>query len=179
MRGPSDFILRTFAREVPDSRILDLSCGLGFQAEALAMLGFDVFACDESTENVAAARQRLSATWNAEELPKRIVVAKNRALGYPDNYFDWVIAFGAFDDASDAAELVEQVLEMRRVLKPGGWVLAAIGKNVVGPDATPKALAVLFHDTGFAIANNPEEVEEEGSTLLRGIFRKVDEVVIP
>lgn len=169
----SDHVLRVFARESPSNLVLNLQCANGEHALALVRLGFDVYACDPDKNSVAETRRRMEGLVDSDELQKCVIRAGNSALGYPDDFFDWILAYPAFDTANNPVELLDQVREVRRILKPGGWILAGLSRDVVGENATPKALAVLFHDAGFALASNPEEAVEDNKRLLRGIFRKM------
>lgn len=168
---PSAHLLRTLAAVPPAARVLDLGCGRGRHAEPMARLGFDLWACDPDEDAVAEARRRLAEVMGEEEAERRATLAHARALGYADDTFDWVVAYGAYDGAEDAAELAEMLAETKRVLRPGGWVFAAFGREAAGPALTPETLAKVFAEAGFALAEAP--AEEEGESVIRGIFRKV------
>ena len=173
MLPPSDPLLRTLAAIPPSSRMLDLGCGAGRHTGALARLGFDLYACAVEAADVEATREAVRDTLG-DEAEARVTAARPAALGYPDDYFDWVVAFRAYDVAGDAGALREMLDETRRVLKPGGWVWAAVHERVVGEGADPQALTAVFEESGFALAERPQEEAENGERLLRGIYRKVD-----
>ena len=169
---PSDHLLRILAREATAGCVLDLGCADGRHTEPLARLGFDLYACD--AVDVEAARKRLAEVWGEEEATRRITPAKPAALGYPDEFFDWVVAHGAYDEATNAVDLTDALEETRRVLKTGGWIYVAMRRRTVGEEATSEALTRLFDEAGFVPAEPAEEAAENGERLLRGIFRKVD-----
>ncbi len=169
---PSDHLLRVMGREAIANRVLDLGCGDGRHTEPLARLGFDVYACNPNA--VETARARLSHVWTAENARRRITPANPDALGYPDEFFDWIIAYGAYDMAADADELMDALEETRRVMKDGAWIYVTMSSRMVGEVATPQALAQLLRHAKFASAGSAEEVTEDGKRMLRGIFRKVD-----
>lgn len=168
---PSDHLLRVLGREAPTNSVLDLGCADGRHTEPLARLGFDLYACDADVET---ARARLADVWGKEEATRRITPAKPTALGYPDAFFDWVIAYGAYDGVADAAELMDALEETRRVLKTGGWIYVTMSEATVGEEATPEALTRLLNHAEFAPAGRAEEDLENRERLLRGIFRNVD-----
>ncbi len=167
----SDHLLRVFGREETTNHVLDLGCGDGRHTEPLGRLGFDLFACDR---DIDVARDRLAEIWGREEAERRVTHAKPDALGYPDEFFDWVVAYGAYNCVSNAAELMDALEETRRVLKTGGWIYVAMSEQTVGEEATPETLTLLFNHAGFASAGLAEEDVENGERLLRGIFRRVD-----
>ena len=171
---PSDHLLRTLAAVAPSSRVLDLGCGRGRHAAPLAALGFDLYACTSDPAEVTATRAEVAAALGTEEAEKRVSLARSSALGYPDDFFDWVVAYGAYDEAENMAVLVDMLAETYRVLKPGGWVFVAMRERAIGADGTPEALTRLFAQVQFALAEAPVEEQENGERLLRGIFRKVD-----
>ena len=95
-------------------RVLDLACGAGRHAAALADLGAAVVGCDLSLALLRAA-QRRGASQAA------LVRGDMRALAFADGAFDTVVnlftSFGYFDrDEQHAAVMVE----VARVLRPGG-----------------------------------------------------------
>ena len=170
---PSHHVLRTLAAVPVRSRVLDLGCGDGRHAEPIVRLGFDVYACDPDEAALADARARVADVIGEEEAAQRVTPARAAALGYPDDFFDWVVAHGTYDTAESAAELKEMLAETRRVLKPGGWVVAAFRIERAGPDLTPDTLTKLFAEAGLALAEDPAE-DDDGEPVLRGIYRKVD-----
>jgi SAM-dependent methyltransferase len=170
---PSHHVLRTLAAVPVRSRVLDLGCGGGRHAEPIVRLGFDAYACDPDETALADARARVADVIGEEEAAQRVTPARAAALGYPDDFFDWVVAHGTYDSAESAAELKEMLAETRRVLKPGGWVIAAFRRELAGPDLTPDTLTKLFAEAGLALAEDPAE-DDDGEPVLRGIYRNVD-----
>lgn len=175
---PADFPLRTLASVPPAARVLDLECGAGRHTRPLALLGFDVWACDADDAHVAAAREALKEALGADEATRRITPARPDALGYPDGYFHWILAWGAFDSAETAGALKERLAEARRVLAPGGWMIVAMYADATGEEAEPDTLVKLMAEAGLALAERPaadtDEAPEGTRRLLRGVFRRVD-----
>ena len=100
--------------------ILDLGCGSGEISQACADAGFDVTGCDISPRMLRIA----SARHSGERC--RFVAADPRlapALPFEDARFDAVIASSMLEYVADAGV---QLREVRRVLKPGGWLLATV-----------------------------------------------------
>lgn len=162
MKTPSDHLLRTLAAIPPGSRVLDAGCGDGAHTDLMHRLGFEVWACDDAPEPVTATRGRMSGEgFDAET---RVTQARLGALGYPDDYFDWVVAYGSLDGIAPE-ERLGALDEIRRVLVPGGWVF--IGTEEV--DAY--GLLALSEASNLALAERPAPEPDGG---IRGIFRKVE-----
>lgn len=169
---PSHHVLRTLAAVPVQNRVLDLGCGTGRHAEPFARLGFDCYACDPDEAALVEARARVAEVLGEDEAARRVTPARAAALGYPDDFFDWIVAYGTYDTAASAAELKEMLAETRRVLKPGGWVIAAFRRERSGPDLTPETLTKLFAEAGLALAEDPVD-DDDGEPVVRGIYRKV------
>ncbi|MEM6784230.1 MAG: class I SAM-dependent methyltransferase [Bacteroidota bacterium] len=172
MSSLSDHLLRTLAAVPPGSRLLDLECGSGAVASALATLGFDLHATASET-NVAVRAQR-AVTEAQPGMADRVITAAPRALGYPDAFFDWVVALGSYDEI-EAERLDDALGETRRVLKPGGWVFLAVRD---GADVSPEWLTYRMQRAAFAVAEPPERDEGDHGPVVRGIYRKVERDVI-
>jgi SAM-dependent methyltransferase len=111
-----DTIQRIAADHLPLwPRILDIPCGTGRHANALAREGFDIIGLDLQPAYLHTARAEGTATYAAADM---------RALPIADGSIDLVLnmwnSLGYFPDAADEAATLA---EFRRVLRPGGVVL--------------------------------------------------------
>jgi SAM-dependent methyltransferase len=93
----------------PGRATLDLGCGEGRFARALAAEGHRVTGADVSPDLVDLAR--------ATDADGTYVVADAEALPFPDSAFDLVVAFNVL---GCVANLERAVSEATRVLEPGG-----------------------------------------------------------
>lgn len=98
----------------PGARVLDVGCGPGRHALALARRGFDVVGVDLSVEFVALAREAAAA----EELPARFEVLDVRELAF-DGEFDAAIClcqggFGLLGGHEDAGVIERIASAVRR-----------------------------------------------------------------
>jgi len=123
-RWPAVRLLRRWERDrlalAPGGRLLDVGCGIGDVAVALArdvVPGGDVVAIDASTVMLDSARQRAAAANGST--PVRFRVGDAFDLGEPDSSFTAVRSERVLQwlDRPDRA-----VAEMVRVLAPGGRI---------------------------------------------------------
>jgi 2-polyprenyl-6-hydroxyphenyl methylase/3-demethylubiquinone-9 3-methyltransferase len=97
-------------------RVLDLGCGGGFMAEALARSGADTIGVDPSRLAVEAAREHA----RLENLAIDYRVGTGEHIPLPDAAVDCVVCV----DVLEHVDSVDAVLsEITRVLKPGGLFL--------------------------------------------------------
>ncbi|HUF85600.1 MAG TPA: class I SAM-dependent methyltransferase [Acidimicrobiia bacterium] len=112
-----EFLVEALALE-PGQRVLDVGCGPGRHALALARRGMEVVGVDLSPDFVQLAREAAAA----EDLPAAFEILDVRDLAY-DGEFDAVIClcqggFGLLGGADDAG-VVERIV---RAARPGGGV---------------------------------------------------------
>lgn len=191
MKNLSDHLLRTLGAVHPSHRVLDLGCEEGNLTEALARLGFDLYACDRDRRHVEATKVRVADLLDEAGVRQRIKgVAEWEQLGYPDAFFDWVIIRDALTDEADSrAVLLERITEVRRVLKPGGWVyvmVPAVPEEInpnepvegyasdSGPHFhfTGESLDELMEDADLAQAEAPGVYKEDNRSYVRAIYRR-------
>ncbi len=153
------------ARHFPtEARLLDIGCGGAWLAEH-----FDDYAgVDVSADAVAAARERgldVREVGPAEPLP------------FGNAEFDAVVLKDVLEHVADPVALV---LEVRRVLRPGGRVFAS------SPDAqrwvwddythrrpfTRKAFRLLFADQGLTVERVGYESVMPGTGIVSGWTRR-------
>ncbi len=102
----------------PGSRALEVGCGAGFMAIALARRGFRVHAVDSVKAMVDLARGNAMKA-EAADVPS-FSVGDVYSLAFDDSFFDLVIAIGVIPwlEQPEAA-----MKEMARVTKPGGHII--------------------------------------------------------
>jgi SAM-dependent methyltransferase len=107
----------------PDSRaILDCACGIGTQAVGLAGQGHRVVGADLSPQSVTRAVREA----RARRLSLPAIAADMRALPFRNGSFDVIIcADNALPHLLTSADLNAALADMRRLLRPGGLLLAS------------------------------------------------------
>ena len=135
---------------VPD-KVLELGCGTGEIAAAVAEMGYEVTACDIARGMVEIARR------NRFRVPVQWLILEPgwTALPFPDRSFSAVLAASVFEYLCD---LPRVVAEVSRVLRPGGALLFSV-PNLVNPIRRAEACLRFFLP------------EREPSSLLRPLPR--------
>jgi 2-polyprenyl-6-hydroxyphenyl methylase/3-demethylubiquinone-9 3-methyltransferase len=149
--------------------VLDLGCGGGFMAEALAQRGAKVVGVDPSAPAIEAAREHARAAGLAIDYR----VGTGEAIPAADQSLDCVVIVDVLEHVADPAAVLA---EIHRVLKPGGlllfdtlnrtplaaFVFVFLGEDVlrIGPRGThdpakfikPSELQVMLATAGFETA---------------------------
>ncbi|MFN8017386.1 MAG: methyltransferase domain-containing protein [Acidimicrobiales bacterium] len=169
---------------VEGARILDLGCGTGRNAVALAQQGAKVIAVDESADVLAGARERAEAADVRVELHQ----AGLAELAFlRSDSIDAAISVMALATADDLARVFRQV---HRVLKPEAALVcsfphpafAMIDPRGADPlrivraydDPTPQTWELGGHD----VVDHPRTFSDLFTTFQRANFR-VDQVIEP
>lgn len=185
MAPPSDHLLRTLAAVPVSSNILDVGCGTGRHTEPLLRLGFPVHACDARPAAVEATRERITDLVGEDTAGQCVrIVPPDGFDAYPDDAFDWIVAFDPTAYVPSDADWSDLLREMRRLLAPGGWVYVAATGNAdpatngaADSDLriSPDRLDTCGEEAGLAASVAAEEAKEHGELLVRAIFRYVTE----
>ena len=100
-------------------KTLEIGCGTAFVSLYFAKRGFEVTCLDTSKEVLAVAEKN----FKSEGQSGKFIVGNAEKLPFKDNSFDIVMSFGLLEHFSDPKQAI---LEMVRVLKPGGLFFADI-----------------------------------------------------
>jgi 2-polyprenyl-3-methyl-5-hydroxy-6-metoxy-1,4-benzoquinol methylase len=103
------------------ARVLEIGCGAGFMAIALAFRGFTVEAVDHAPAMIELAQRHI----RQNEMQDRVhaTVQDVHELAYDDCSFDLIVALGLVTWLHD---LRKALMEIARVLAPGGYVVLSI-----------------------------------------------------
>lgn len=133
--------------------VLDAGCGTGNYTIELAKRGATIVGIDSSEEMLAWAGLKAKG----ERLKASFQVADAMNLPFPDSSFDAVISNGLL---CFLKEPEKALIEMRRVLKPGGRLVVGV-LNRWSPWAFFRRIKGLFKDTIYNQAHfiSPPELE--------------------
>ena len=106
--------LQKLSRVVDGGRVLDVGCATGFFLEVAASAGWDVYGAEFSRFAAERARRRFG---------DRICYGQIKDASYPESFFDAVTLFDLLEHVPDPREFL---IEVRRVLRPGGALLAVM-----------------------------------------------------
>ncbi|MEM7541175.1 MAG: class I SAM-dependent methyltransferase, partial [Pseudomonadota bacterium] len=125
-----DFLFERFLTQSQLARtrtLRALDCGIGGGQFSLALARtwagpLLIDGVDISPAMVAETRRNLRAS----NIEARVIQANVRTLPYPANRFDLIIAAHILEHLPDP---IVALKEMRRVLKPGGWLVACFTRT--------------------------------------------------
>jgi 2-polyprenyl-3-methyl-5-hydroxy-6-metoxy-1,4-benzoquinol methylase len=124
-------------------RILDLGCGYGFLADALAAEGHDVTGIDPDFRAIHAARARQGGA--------HFICGGIDSLEDSVGQFDWILLYHVLEHLPHP---VESLTRLRRLLRPGGQLLIEV-PNLLNPDQGFLARfhrAHVVHFSGLGLA---------------------------
>lgn len=126
------------------ARVLEVGCGAGVTAVALARRGMEIDATDQARAMIELTHQR--AREHGVQARLSVALADAHRLPFADDTFDLVLALGVISFLHSPSVALG---EMQRVLRPGGYLVVHAGNRLrlsylVDPLFTP-ALAPLRH----------------------------------
>lgn len=113
------------AHRIKGERVLEAGAGTGAFAAALAALWGPCFAVDGADISEAMLRRAVER-WHGLGLNASGRLTDIRALPFPDQTFDLVLAGHVLEHLSDPKEAI---LELWRVLRPGGVLVAVVTRK--------------------------------------------------
>jgi SAM-dependent methyltransferase len=113
----------------PGMRVLDAGCGYGRNLVYLLREGCEVFALDMDAEGVEHVR-RLAASVSAGLPAENFQVGAIEQMPFPDAFADAVISSAVLHFARDEEHFRAMLMEMWRVLRPGGMLFCRLGSRI-------------------------------------------------
>jgi ubiquinone/menaquinone biosynthesis C-methylase UbiE len=138
--------------------VLEIGCGAGFLAIALAQRGFKVEAVDHAPSMVELTQKHTKET--SMDSLIHTAIEDVHELSFEDESFDLVVALGVINWLYD---LKKALTEINRVLKPGGYAVlnSARAHALLNPLAIPALESILErgkHKLGRTATHNPLNV---------------------
>ena len=125
-------------RLAPGSRLLDVGCGGGRNLELFLRHGYEVFAVDRE-RRAARQTQALSVELGAERPGGWVSQQEASSLGFAPHSFDVVVSSALLHFARDREHFGAMLVEMWRVLAPGGLLFVRLG-STIGVEAVVEPL---------------------------------------
>ena len=132
---PNEYVVRIFMGSYPrlnldksryqHQRICDVGCGDGRNLVLFHDLGFEAHGVEISSEIANHTKLRLK---QVENIDANIHVGTNDNIPFEDNYFGYLLSWGACYYMGEKEDFGEYVKEFARVLKPGGHLVLLIPK---------------------------------------------------
>lgn len=128
-------------------RVLEIGCGIGRMTRAIAAQAGSVVGVDVSAEMIATAQQTLADLGNATA----VVGTGTDLSGFANTSFDVCYSFIVFQHIPDPAVTCHYVVEIGRVLRPGGWAVFQVSE-------LPELHQAATHDTPQGIVQRLRRV---------------------
>jgi len=155
------------------ARILEIGCGAGGTATALARRGFAVDAVDHSSAMIELTKKH--AKENGVENRIHVAIEDVHELTFNDQSFDLIIALGVMGWLHD---LKKALIEIRRVLKPGGYVVldSTHAHALFNPLSIPLIESFFRARERWTIRNNEQKTAIPHFYLAKEFNRHLSEV---
>jgi ubiquinone/menaquinone biosynthesis C-methylase UbiE len=137
------------ARLCRNKRVLDLACGTGYGAAALAQTAARVTGLDNSGDAIVYAKQHYPNL--------RLLRASATSIPLPDATFDLITAFELIEHLSDWRSLLT---EARRLLAPGGQFIVSTPNKLYYAESRRLSGPNPFHVHEFEFAEFREALGE-------------------
>lgn len=113
----------------PGMRVLDAGCGYGRNLVYLLREGCEVYALDANAEGVEHVRQ-LARLLQPRLAGENFVVGEIERMPFPDAWADVVLCNSVLHFAQDEEHFEAMLVEMWRVLRPGGVMFCRLGSRI-------------------------------------------------
>ncbi|MBI5873353.1 MAG: class I SAM-dependent methyltransferase [Candidatus Omnitrophica bacterium] len=148
-------------------RLLEVGCGEGLFLEGVLLRNpsIEVWGIDVWDEILARAEERLQG--------RNVHLSQSHGQGLPfeNNFFDCVVCVNVFLNLPSQEDVERMILEMARVCKPGGYVIAEF-RNSLNPLIWLKFKLARLYDATVRQRNLPLRSFRE--SMMRQRFQNAD-----
>lgn len=113
----------------PGMRVLDAGCGYGRNLVYLLQHGSEIFALDANPEAVDHVR-KLAALLQPQLPAANFLVGAIECMAFADEFADVVLCNSVLHFARDEKHFEAMLMELWRVLKPGGMLFCRLGSRI-------------------------------------------------
>ena len=110
-------------------QVLDAGCGNGRNMQYLMQAGIEVYGADKNAAAILQAKE-VARTFNPKLPEQNFVVADLSNLPFKNKMFDVVICSAVLHFATDEHHFRSIILELWRVLKPGGMLFCRFSTTI-------------------------------------------------
>jgi ubiquinone/menaquinone biosynthesis C-methylase UbiE len=155
------------------ARVLEIGCGTGFMAIALARRGFKVEAVDHAPAMIELTQRHAREAGMDDQI--HVAIEDVHGLTFKDQSFDLIVALGVI---AWLRNLRKALAEISRVLTLGGYVVLSIGRahGLLNPLSIPVFDSILervkggierttLHDSRIAARHRPYSIKEFNQCL--------------
>jgi len=150
--------------EIINQNILNVACGTGEEAVILAKKGANVFASDISPISVRVAQKRACLNSVADRIHAEVMSVYN--LKFPDASFKYIYGNACLHHF----DLEKAILEMYRVLKPGG---IGIFREPVGNSRILQKIRDFIPIKKDIVSPNERQLTYEDINIIKTVFKNV------
>lgn len=138
LRAGEEYVIKKYMPA--GSRVLDMGCGAGRTTSYISENGCRVVGADVSASLIKKAKDLYP------DIDLRVMDARN--LDFKDDSFDAVFfSFNGIDNLASIQERNKAIIEMRRVLKPGGRLIYS-SHNALAIPRTRMSWKIIFNNLG-------------------------------
>ncbi len=153
---PNEFLIRTMlgryprltmSRDYKGRRLLDLGFGDGRNFPLFRNLGVEIYGVEPDPEMCRIVAERVGP----EGIPCTLRPGCNTEIPFDNGFFDFIIASSSVYYVRDGETFSDNLREVVRVLRPGGWLVATL------PDLDNALLAgaIPLGDGHWRITSDP------------------------
>ena len=147
------------------ARILDFGCGTGGTTVALALSRLEpvrVVGVDANPRAVEAARVRAAGYDLVPPAVEFQHVVAGQPLPFDDNSFDLVVTVSVLEFITDAAQRERAVAELRRVVRPGGFLYISTPRLGLRQYHSRRLLGDFRHQDGMPWSSSFRQTAQWG-----------------